>query len=127
MLADGWDCLSDLAALRDQPEWWAEQLVKLPPDEEVPDDGARAGSELLWAVLGYRLYGPGPHRQPTLAYRLLMVLLGGGHGRVVLRPGQLLGQDFSLVMAGATWAVAPVFQLARRRIQQGGCPAVRRS
>jgi hypothetical protein len=30
MLADGGDCLSDLAALRDQPEWWAEQVVKLP-------------------------------------------------------------------------------------------------
>ena len=57
-----------------------------------PDDGVRAGSELLWAVLRYRLNGPGPHRQPTLAYRLLMVLLGSGYGRVVLRPGQLLGQ-----------------------------------
>jgi len=46
-----------------------------------------------------------------------MVLLGGGHGRVVLRPGQLLGQDFSLVVAGATLAVTAVFQPARRRVQ----------
>jgi hypothetical protein len=52
-----------------------------------------------------------------LAYRLLMVLLGGAHGRVVLRPGQLLGQDFSLVMAGDL-AVAPVFLMGPRRIQQ---------
>ena len=47
-----------------------------------------------------------------------MVLLAGGYGRVVLRPGQLVGQDFSLVVAGATLAVAAVFQLARRRIQR---------
>jgi hypothetical protein len=46
-----------------------------------------------------------------------MVLLGGGYGRVVLRPGQLLGQDFSLVVAGATLAVTAVFQPARRRVQ----------
>ena len=26
MLADGGDCLSDLAALRDQPEWWVNRL-----------------------------------------------------------------------------------------------------
>jgi hypothetical protein len=54
---------------------------------------------------------PGPRRQPALAYRLLMVLLAGGYGRIVLRPGQLVGQDFSLVVAGATLAVAAVFQL----------------
>jgi hypothetical protein len=46
-----------------------------------------------------------------VAYRLLMVLLAGGYGRIVLRPGQLVGQDFSLVVAGATLAVAAVFQL----------------
>src|SRR5215218_9063471 len=95
---------------RGYPSWCAEQAVKLP--DGVPRRlGARAGSELLWAVLRYRRYGPGPHRQPTLAYGLLMVLLGGGYGRAVLRPGQLVGQDFSLVVAGATLAVAAVFQL----------------
>jgi hypothetical protein len=47
-----------------------------------------------------------------------MVLLGGGYGRAVLRPGQLPGQDFSLVVVGATLAVAAMFQLARRRIQR---------
>jgi hypothetical protein len=45
-------------------------------------------------------------------------LLGGGYAAVVLGLGQLLGQDSSLVVAAATLAVAALFQLARRRIQQ---------
>ena len=40
----------------------------------------------------------------------------GGYALVVLGLGQLLGQDSSLVVAGATLAVA-AFQPARRRIQ----------
>jgi hypothetical protein len=36
---------------------------------------------------------------------------------VVLGLGQLLGRDSSLVVAGATLAVAAVFQPARRRVQ----------
>jgi hypothetical protein len=44
-------------------------------------------------------------------------LLGGGYAVVVLGLGQLLGRDSSLVVAGATLAVAGVFQPARRRIQ----------
>jgi hypothetical protein len=54
----------------------------------------------------------------TLAYGLLTVLLGGGYALVVLGLGQLLGQDSSLVVAGATLAVAALFQPARRRVQQ---------
>jgi hypothetical protein len=46
------------------------------------------------------------------------VLLGGGYAAVVLGLSQLLGRDSSLVVAGATLAVAGLFQPARRRIQQ---------
>jgi len=46
------------------------------------------------------------------------VLLGGGYAGVVLGLGQLLGRQSSLVVAGATLAVAALFQPARRRIQR---------
>jgi len=45
------------------------------------------------------------------------VLLGGGYAVVVLGLGQLLGRDSTLAVAGATLAVAALFQPARRRIQ----------
>jgi hypothetical protein len=44
-------------------------------------------------------------------------LLGGCYAGVVLGFGQLLGQRSSLVVAGATLALAAVFQPARRRVQ----------
>ena len=47
----------------------------------------------------------------------LTLLLGLGYAAVVLGLGQLLGRDSPLVVAGATLAVAAVFQPARRRIQ----------
>jgi hypothetical protein len=53
----------------------------------------------------------------TLAYGLLTVLLGLGYAAVVLGLGRLLGQDSSLAVAGATLAVAALFQPARRRVQ----------
>ncbi len=52
-----------------------------------------------------------------MAYGLLTVLLGGGYAAVVLGLGQLLGRDSTLVVAGATLAVAALFQPVRRRIQ----------
>jgi hypothetical protein len=70
------------------------------------------------AVLRYRLYDLDRIISRTLAYGLLTLVLGGGYAAVVLGLGQLLGQDSSLVVAGATLAVAAVFQPARRRIQQ---------
>jgi hypothetical protein len=70
------------------------------------------------AVLRYRLYDLDRIISRTLAYGLLTLLLGGGYAGVVLGLGQLLGRDSSLVVAGATLAVAAVFQPARRRIQQ---------
>jgi hypothetical protein len=70
------------------------------------------------AILRYRLYDLDRIISRTLAWGLLTLLLGGGYALVVLGLGQLLGQDSSLVVAGATLAVAAVFQPARRRIQQ---------
>jgi hypothetical protein len=69
------------------------------------------------AILRYRLYDLDHIIRRTLTYGLLTLLLGGGCAGMVLGLGQLLGRDSSLVVAGATLAVAAVFQPARRRIQ----------
>jgi hypothetical protein len=70
------------------------------------------------AILRYRLYDLDRIISRTLAYGLLTLLLGGGYAVVVLGLGQLMGRDSSLVVAGATLAVAAVAGPARRRIQQ---------
>jgi hypothetical protein len=70
------------------------------------------------AIARYRLYDLDRIVSRTLAYALLTLLLGFGYGGVVLVLGQLLGRDSSLVVAGATLAVAALFQPVRRRIQQ---------
>jgi hypothetical protein len=70
------------------------------------------------AILRYRLYDLDRIISRTLAYGLLTVLLGGAYAGVVLGLGQLFGQGSSLVVAGATLAVAALFQPARRRVQR---------
>jgi MFS family permease len=70
------------------------------------------------AILRYRLYDLDRIISRTLAYGLLTMLLGGGYAAVVVALGQLLPQDSSLVVAGATLGVAAGFQPARRRVQQ---------
>jgi hypothetical protein len=69
------------------------------------------------AVLRYRLFDLDRIISRTLAYGLLTLLLGLGYAGVVLGLGRLLPQGSSLVVAGATLAVAAVFQPARRRVQ----------
>jgi hypothetical protein len=69
------------------------------------------------AILRYRLYDLDRIISRTLAYGLLTVLLAGGYALVALGLGQLLGQDSSLAVAGATLAMAAAFQPLRRRVQ----------
>jgi hypothetical protein len=73
------------------------------------------------AILRYRLYDIDRLINRTLVYGLLTVLLGGAYALAVLLLGQLFGgigaKPPSWAIAGATLAVAAVFQPARRRIQ----------
>jgi hypothetical protein len=71
------------------------------------------------AVLKYRLFDIDRLINRTLVYGLLTAILGLGYIGAVLVLSQVLGQDRSnLAIAGATLAVAALFQPARRRIQQ---------
>ena len=73
------------------------------------------------AILRYRLYDIDRLINRTLVYGLLTVLLAGVYAGAVLVLGQLFGglraEPPSWVVAGATLAVATLFQPARRRIQ----------
>jgi hypothetical protein len=74
------------------------------------------------AVLRYRLYDIDRIINRTLVYVLLTALLAGIYAGIVLVLGQLFGglgaNPPSWAIAGATLAVAALFQPARRRIQQ---------
>jgi hypothetical protein len=73
------------------------------------------------AILRHRLYDIDRLINRTLVYGLLTVVLGLGYAGVVLALGELFGgvtnQPPSWVVAGATLALAALFQPARRRIQ----------
>jgi hypothetical protein len=74
------------------------------------------------AILRYRLYDIDRLINRTLVYGLLSALLAGVYAGAVLVLGQVFGgvgrDPPSWVVAGATLAVAALFQPARRRIQQ---------
>jgi hypothetical protein len=74
------------------------------------------------AVVRYRLYEIDRIINRTLVYGLLTALLGGVYAGVVLALSQVFGgigtRPPSWAVAGATLAVAVLFQPARRRIQQ---------
>jgi hypothetical protein len=74
------------------------------------------------AILRYRLYDIDRLINRTLVYGLLTALLGAVYGGLVLVLGQVFGgvggNPPSWAVAGATLAVAALFQPARRRIQQ---------
>ena len=69
------------------------------------------------AIFKYRLYDIDRLISRTLVYTALTLVLGLGYAGLVLGLGQLVGRDSSLVVAGATLAVAAAFQPARRQIQ----------
>ena len=73
------------------------------------------------AILRYRLYDIDRLINRTLVYGLLTALLAGVYAGLVLVLGQVFGgagrDPPSWAVAGATLAVAAVFQPARRRIQ----------
>jgi hypothetical protein len=74
------------------------------------------------AILRYRLYDIDRLINRTLVYGLLTASLGLSYAGAVLVLGQVFGgirgEPPSWVVAGATLAVAALFQPARRRIQQ---------
>jgi hypothetical protein len=74
------------------------------------------------AILRYRLYEIDRIINRTLVYALLTAVLGLGYAGVVLLLGQLFGgvggNPPSWAVAGATLAMAALFQPLRRRIQQ---------
>jgi hypothetical protein len=74
------------------------------------------------AILRHHLYDIDRLISRTLVYVLLTVVLGLGYAVVVLALGQIFGgvttNPPSGAVAGATLAVAALFQPARRRIQQ---------
>jgi hypothetical protein len=70
------------------------------------------------AVLRYRLYDLDRLISRTVSYGLVTVVLGGGYALVVLGVGHWLASRSSILVAGATLALAAVFRPLLRRIQR---------
>jgi hypothetical protein len=89
-----------------------------PPDRAV----YRLYAAIGIAILRYRLYEIDRIINRTLVYGLLTTLLAAVYTGLVLVLGQLFGglraEPPTWAVAGATLAVAALFQPARRRIQQ---------
>jgi hypothetical protein len=110
-----------LVVLVPLPSWllpdWARDVTMILPAVAVWGIAAAIGI----AVLRYRLYAIDRIINRTLVYGLLTAFLAGVYAAVVLGLGQLFGgiggQPPTWVVAGATLAVAALFQPARRRIQ----------
>jgi hypothetical protein len=95
-------------------------------DNRIPDSVHNASLAAIpiaigIAILRYRLYDIDRLINRTLVYGLVTTLLGGVYAAMVLVLGQLFGgvggDPPSWAVAGATLAVAALFQPARHRIQ----------
>jgi hypothetical protein len=95
-------------------------------DNRIPDSVHNASLAAIpiaigIAILRYRLYDIDRIINRTLVYGLVTTLLGGVYAAMVLVLGQLFGgvggDPPSWAVAGATLAVAALFQPARHRIQ----------
>jgi hypothetical protein len=101
-----------------QPGWtWVREMTMILPVVAVWGIAAAIGV----AILRYRLYAIDRILNRTLVYGLLSAVLAGVYAALVLVLGQLFGgigrQPPTWAVAGATLAVAALFQPARWRIQ----------
>jgi hypothetical protein len=69
------------------------------------------------AILRHKLWDIDRLINRTLVYGVVTAILAGVYGLLALALGSFAGQDSSLVVAGATLAVAAAFQPLRRRVQ----------
>jgi hypothetical protein len=107
-------CLAMVVQLVPPLSWWTQGILPWLGNWGFP-------IAVAVAILRYHLYDIDLLINRTLVYGLLTMLLGGLYAAMVLTLGQLAGRvgadPPSWAVAGATLAVAALFQPARRRIQ----------